>query len=55
MASLVLTAVAPPSLSSFGLNPTVEQVKASLLKFLPNESVDTIATGPCRGTRTLPP
>ncbi len=44
MTSLVLRAVAPPSLASFGLNPTVDRVHASLLKFFPDESVDTIAT-----------
>jgi Carboxypeptidase regulatory-like domain len=44
ISSLVLRAEAPPSLSRFGLNPTVEQVRATLLKFFPNESSDTIAT-----------
>ena len=44
LASLRLRAEAPPSLSRFGLNLTVEQVKASLVKSLPSEAVETLAT-----------
>jgi hypothetical protein len=43
LTSLTIHAVAPPALSTFGLNLAVEQVSALLYKVLPNESLDTVA------------
>jgi Carboxypeptidase regulatory-like domain len=48
LASLSIHAVAPPALSTFGLNLAVEQVSALLYKVLPSQSVDTVAV------RTVP-